>query len=359
VAAFGLVGPCLSDNPIEVKDLWSKWLPCLGLLALVTSSAVRESRPEMDMSVHPRSNQSASRIRMTVWTTYTIGAMLLLNLDDLAVWAAVVVPAALLLALIPGLRPRSMTTGRIDGRDVLAIFVLYAAVVGAFRLAFVVFTTDNVLGLFLSFAVGLILGAVGPIVYQVWLRGRDLGSLGLGLHHLRATLILGAVFAGIQFASTLWGYDLPTPVEWVPLLVMSLVVGLFEAIFFRGFVQGRLESSFGVVPAVGGASLLYALYHVGYGMGGDEIWFLFGLGVLYAVIYRLTTNILILWPLLTPLGAFFNNLQADDIELPWESIFGFVDVAIVMAVAIWLAQRRIRKRARDPVDESIRQEVLA
>lgn len=55
-------------------------------------------------------------------------------------------------------------------------------------------------------------------------------------------------------------------------------------------------------------------------------WFLTGLGVVYAVAFRLVGSILVLWPLLTPLGSFFNQLQASDIELPWTSIAGFADV---------------------------------
>jgi membrane protease YdiL (CAAX protease family) len=304
----------------------------------------------------PHESGSRGGLRTVVWSVFAVGALLLLNIDDLTLWAAVVVSVALLLGLVPALRPS--TSIGVDGRDLVAIGVLYGAVVGLFRMAFVVFTTDNLLGLFLSFAFGLILGVVGPIVYHVWMRGRDLRSLGIGLHHLRTTVILGVVLAGIQFGSTLWGYDLPAPVDWVPLLVMSLVVGLFEAIFFRGFIQGRLEASFGVIPAVGGAALLYALYHVGYGMGAPEMWFLFGLGVVYAVSYRLTSNILVLWPLLTPLGAFFNNLEAGDIELPWESILGFADVAILMAVTIWLGYRHIRKSVPNIDQDRDRQEVL-
>ena len=194
------------------------------------------------------------------------------------------------------------------------VAALYVAVVAAFRLAFGLFHADNVLGLFLSFAAGMLLGVVGPVVYQVWVRGRDLQSLGIGLHQWRATVAMGLVLAAVQFAVTMVGYSMPDAEQWVPLLGMSLVVGLFEAVFFRGFVQAVSRPSFGPVAAVAGAAVLYAAYHVGYGMGLDEMWFLLGLGVLYAVIYRLTTNILILWPLLTPLGAFFNNLDNEDIE---------------------------------------------
>ena len=186
--------------------------------------------------------------------------------------------------------------------------------VALFRLAFEGFGTDWVAGLFLAFAAGLVLGVGGALLYTVWHR-RPLASLGLTTARLPVTVGLGVLFAGVQFALTLWGYDLPTAEAWVPLLVMSPVVGVFEAVFFRGFIQGRLEASFGTVPAVAGAAGLYALYHVGYGMATDEMVFLFGLGVVYAIAFRLTGSVLGR-PLLTPLGALYGNLEAGDIELP-------------------------------------------
>jgi hypothetical protein len=85
---------------------------------------------------------------------------------------------------------------------------------------------------------------------------------------------------------------------------------------------------------------------VGYGMPLSEMAFLFGLGVVYAIAYRLVDNILVLWPLLTPVGAFFNNLEAGDIALPWAAIAGFADVLAVMAAVIWLAFRHQRRISR-------------
>ena len=105
------------------------------------------------------------------------------------------------------------------------------------------------------------------------------------------------MFGGVQFVIMFRGYALPAAVDWMPLLVLSLTVGVFEAVFFRGFVQGRLEDSFGTAAGVVGAATLYALYHVGYGMGSEEMLFLFGLGVVYAIAYRLVSNIIVLWPL--------------------------------------------------------------
>jgi membrane protease YdiL (CAAX protease family) len=145
---------------------------------------------------------------------------------------------------------------------------------------------------------------------------------------------------------TLVGYHLPAAVDWVPLLLMSITVGFFEAVFFRGFIQGTLEAAIGAAPAVLLAAGLYALYHVGYGMGGSQMGFLFGLGVVYAVAYRITTNVLIIWPLLTPLGGFFNQLQSRELagQLPWTSMLGFGSVLMVMAVFIARARRHERRQ---------------
>jgi membrane protease YdiL (CAAX protease family) len=288
-----------------------------------------------------------------VWVGFVVAALLMLPALPLATWGVVVptVAAGLLAVTAPAARGLPWLPARADAADLIAIGGLYLAVVGLYRVAFVVFTPDNVLGLFLSFAGGLILGVVGPIVYSTWIRHRPLRTLGLGFDNLRPTLALAVLFGGVQFVLMFRGYTLPAPVDWVPLLVMSLTVGLFEAVFFRGFVQTRLEASFGIPAAVLGAAVLYSLYHVGYGMAGEEMVFLFGLGVVYAIAYRLAGNILVLWPLLTPIGAFYNNLQAGDIALPWASIAGFADVLAVMAVAIWLAARHERRATtrRPPV----------
>lgn len=298
----------------------------------------------------------APRWLALTWAGFAVVAFLTLGVADLTTWGWAVPAAAV--ALVAVTAPAARTIGwfraRADLRDLAMIAALYLAVVGLLRLAFVVFGTSNLWGLFLSYAAALLLGVAGPVLYSVWFRQRPLHTLGIGNHNLRATLVLGGVLASIQFAMTLWNVKLPAPVDWVPLLVMSLMVGLFEAIFFRGFLQTRLEASFGTVAGVAGAAALYGAYHVGYGMGGDEILFLFGLGVIYSIAFRLVDNILVLWPLLTPLGAFFNNLQAGDIDLPWASIAGFADVMAVMAVVIWLAVRHDRRRVRN-ISEGITQ----
>ena len=96
----------------------------------------------------------------------------------------------------------------------------------------------------------------------------------------------------------------------LPMVHVALPVGAFETLFFRGVVQTCLTASFGQAPGIAIAAGMYAAYHVGYGMGGEGMVFLFGLGVVYAVAFAMVHNVLVLWPLLTPLGSFFTTATA-------------------------------------------------
>jgi hypothetical protein len=62
-------------------------------------------------------------------------------------------------------------------------------------------------------------------------------------------------------------------------------------------------------------------------------------------------NVLVLWPLLIPLGSFYNSLQSGEIDLPWASIAGFVDVMAIMFTAVWLAHHRQRRAAESGAEE--------
>lgn len=292
----------------------------------------------MELAAHLQTGRG----RAVLWSAWVVLALLLLEVAQGVAYGLLVSATALAVALLPGALPTVAVERNL--RELLVMGGLYVGVVALMSLAFRVFTQDAVAGLFLSFAGALLLGVIGPIYYTVWRRGGTLADLGLRLDNWRETTSLALLFGAVQFALTLWGYDLPAAENWVPLLMMALVVGVFESIFFRGFLQSRLEAQFGTVAGVAGAALLYGLYHVGYGMNGSEMVFLTGLGVVYAVAYAIPRNVLVLWPLLTPLGSFFSTVDAGDIEMPWMSILGFADVLALMAAAIWFARRHQRKQ---------------
>jgi hypothetical protein len=281
-------------------------------------------------------------MRALAWSAYSVVSIVLLAVIAGPAYPLVVGTGGLLLAVILVPKPFRWSPAL---RDLGALLVLYLVCVALFYVAFQVVTVGSEMVLFVVFGAGLLLGVVGPLLHVVVIQHRPLADLGLTRDRLPQTLALGVVLAAIQAAITFPLVTFGAPDTWLPLLVLALTVGLFEAIFFRGYTLAVLEPMVGVVPGVAVAALLYALYHVGYGMGAEEMLFLGGLGIVYTVAYALTRNIVVLWPLLTPLGSFFANVRGGEIEMPMIAILGFVDVIGLMVAAIYLTRRWTAKHA--------------
>ena len=221
-------------------------------------------------------------------------------------------------------------------RDTLVAFGSYILVVAALFVAFQVFTTEQVAANFITFGPITLagLGIAVPVLYTVLGRRHSLADLGLTGSHLLPSLVLGLILGWDTYRNTL----APLNVTWtrteVPLIVMALAVGLFEAVFFRGWLQLRFEAAFGLVPGLILAALCYSLYHIGYGMTGEEMLFLFGLGLTFGAIFRLTKSVFILWPFYTPVGSIFTNLS-EGLTLPFEATYGFlITIGLMVGVVV-------------------------
>lgn len=230
--------------------------------------------------------------------------------------------------------------------DLAMVGVSWVLVVGALYTATVI-VGPEVGGGMPYFGLYAVLGAtifgVGiPLYWMVVVRKRPLEDLGITTRWLGVSIGLQIVFGALQYFGTLAKVQLPAIQQLVPLVALALAIGLFEAIFWRGWVLLRLEESFGIIPAILVGSALYAAYHIGYAMPVAEITFLFFIGVMFAVVFRLTKSIFILWPIFQPMGQLV-TLVNDQLSLPLISTLGFVDVLAAMGVLIWLGARYHRK----------------
>jgi len=231
-------------------------------------------------------------------------------------------------------------------RDLAAVAASWLLVVGAIYTATVIVRAEAGGGL-PYFGLYAVLGAtvfgVGiPVYWTVVVRRRPLDDLGLTRRRLGLSLMLQAFFAGLQFMATLARMELPPMSQLLPLVALALAIGFFEAVFWRGWVLLRLEDSFGTIPAVLLGSALYAAYHVGYAMPLSEMVFLFFVGIMFAVAFLLTRNVLILWPAFQPMGQLVTLIR-EGLQLPVMSSLGFIDVLVVMFVFVGLGVRYRRR----------------
>lgn len=216
----------------------------------------------------------------------------------------------------------------------------YALVVAGLYVAFQVFTTERVAANFITFGPITLagLGVAVPALYTALERGRPLSDLGLTLRGLLPSLVLSLLLGWDTYSNTLATLDVGWTRAQVPLIVMSLVVGLFEAVFFRGWLQLRFEEAFGLVPGLILGAACYSLYHVGYGMSGGEMLFLFGLGLVFGAVFRLTRSVFVLWPFYTPIGGLYANLR-EGLTMPFEATYGFLLTLGLMVGVTILAAR--------------------
>jgi membrane protease YdiL (CAAX protease family) len=222
----------------------------------------------------------------------------------------------------------------------------YVLVVAGIMLAFRVFTTAQVALNFITY--GLItlagLGVILPVCYTRVIRHAPLDELGITTRNLLPSLLLGGLLGLDTYRATLSTLNITWDQAVVPIVALALTVGLFEAVFFRGWLQLRFEAAFGLVPGLILAALAYSLYHIGYGMDASEMAFLFGMGLVFGGMFRLTKNILVVWPLYTPIGGLYENLRSG-LTMPFEATYGFaialaLMIGIIIFAARWTGQQR-------------------
>jgi hypothetical protein len=64
--------------------------------------------------------------------------------------------------------------------------------------------------------------------------------------------------------------------------------------------------------------------------------------VMFAVAFRLTKNVLVLWPLFQPMGQLVTLIR-DQLSLPPLAALGFIEALIAMFVLVWLKHRYERR----------------
>lgn len=232
--------------------------------------------------------------------------------------------------------------------DLMVVLISWILVVGALYTATIIIGTEAAGGMlyFLLYAiVGALLFGIGiPAFWMLVVKKQPISSLGITKKNLVLSLVLQLVFSIFQFMGTLANSELPDFPSLLPLIALALAIGFFEAVFWRGWVLNRLENAFGFIPALLLGSLLYAFYHIGYGMPMSEITFLFFIGLLYGTAFRLTKNIFILWPVFQPMGQLVTLIR-DGLSLPPLAALGFLEVLIAMLALIFFANKYQKKAA--------------
>jgi len=116
---------------------------------------------------------------------------------------------------------------------------------------------------------------------------------------------------------------------------------LWEPFFVHCWVQLRFEKAFGIIPGVFAAGICTALYHIG-SFPIDMVLRLGFYGIFYGVLFRLTRNILVLWPF-SWAGASAMGTIMGGFVFNWMHVKLYSVILLVQILCIWafyLSERR-------------------
>jgi len=170
-----------------------------------------------------------------------------------------------------------------------------------------------VLGVF-AVLTTLIVNVLLPVWWIAYCRKQPLSELGITTRRCLASLLIGV---GLAAFSSFQLWQMAAGVAWPPHVLFNAVI-LWEPFFVYSWLQLRFDRAFGIMPGVLLAGLSFAAYHIGtYPPSGLIVLLIWGL--VYAAIFRLTSNLLIVWPFVWAVASSIGTLMGS-MQFTWNQV---------------------------------------
>ena len=220
--------------------------------------------------------------------------------------------------------------------DVLVAVLTEVAMIAAY------WTTTHLLSggwddvLVLGVLTNLGLNVCFPVWWIAYHRRQPLSELGITTRRWLPSLIISvalAVFFALGLRQRVAG------VEWLPHVLFNAVI-LWEPFFVFGWLQLRYDRAFGIVPGVLFGGLSFAAYHVGT-YPPAELAILLVTGLVFAAIFRLTSNLLTVWPLVWAVSSSMGTLMGG-MQFTWNQVVIWSVILLIQLGLIgytWWRQR--------------------
>lgn len=173
------------------------------------------------------------------------------------------------------------------------------------------------------------------VIFPVWwVLRRQKGSLkdlGIKKKGLILSLVISILITSYFLYYALSAYSF-YGANLIPHFLTNALI-LWEPFFIFCWLQLRFDKAFGIIPGILLAGLSMGVYHIGtYPM--PEVIGLALFGVLFAAIFRITSNLLIMWPLTWSTSSAVGTLKGG-LLLGWNDAFLAIVVLIIQIAIIY------------------------
>ncbi len=196
----------------------------------------------------------------------------------------------------------------------------------------------------LDFLIRTILGFALPMYYILVIKKEKVSFFGIKKEKSIASLIAGIILAGLLLMQFLFesgdmGSDILLKPSVIFPILYILVSGIFEMVFIYGFLRKIFEESFGIIPGILLTAVFYSFHHAGF---QPEFFKLFFVGIMYASVFRITNNILIVFPFYWGVGAVWDvlvNFGTDKLNGPLSMFRGLGILLMMIIISIYLLKK--------------------
>jgi len=219
---------------------------------------------------------------------------------------------------------------------IIVVFTELLMIAGYYASCNLIPTEFGLIGVFLLFgiAINLFLNVIFPVWWVNFHNKEPLSALGITKQKIFVSLIIN-IACSLMISITL--ITLLSEVEnAVSHFVFNFII-FWEPFFVYCWLQLRYEKYFGIIPGMFLAALSFMAYHIGT-FPSEFLLPLFLSGLFYAIIFRITKNILIIWPFSFAMGSFIGTLQFNA-GFNWEQVMLWSIILAVQITFIWITSR--------------------
>ena len=232
-------------------------------------------------------------------------------------------------------------------KHTLIAFLLSAGVIAASAAQLLFMNAANpFLGRFIfSMVMAVGFGICGAFYHSLVMQKMTLIDLGIRTDRIGRMLLISTGIGIVQVL--IFTFEAKQPLHFTPdhieAILYILLAGIFELVFFYGYLQREFEKAFGLIPSLILAAGIYSLHHVGFQPG--VYLDLFIVGLVYIGIFRLAgRHAFVLYPFGWGVGACWDVLLDDRINADYFRWEGVIIYAILIAVTFFFNLHLAKKK---------------
>lgn len=189
--------------------------------------------------------------------------------------------------------------------------------------------------------VNIIINVLFPAFYILRIRGEPTEHLGLTRRRWLSSLLISIALLAVSLpGAMIFLAGIPQELVFSTFIVNGLI--LWEPFFVFCWLQLRFERAFGILPSIILAGVCFGSYHLGT-YPNEMVVMLALIGMMYGTVFRLTKNLLIVWPL-TWMGASTIGTVSGGLTFGWESVLNSSLILLVQGIVL----SRLIKTASSP-----------